>query len=125
MGFGTFTDPRYLWLKKHGAAYGWHQNDAPSEPWHWDYEGDYDKARFDFINEGDDMALEEFIDGQQACLTKYREKGADPGAPPSEKPQHFKQGWGLMRAALLNPKATATPAGPVPAHSHSGSVEVT
>ncbi len=30
---------RFNWLKQHAGRYGYHNNDASSEPWHWDYEG--------------------------------------------------------------------------------------
>lgn len=29
----------FRWLKANARRFGYHNNDAPSEPWHWDYEG--------------------------------------------------------------------------------------
>ena len=33
------TNPAFKWLKENARRFGFHNNDAPSEPWHWDYEG--------------------------------------------------------------------------------------
>ena len=51
------TNPQFKWLKKNALRFGFHNNDAPSEPWHWDYEGGHpieedqmtpeEKAEFD------------------------------------------------------------------------------
>jgi hypothetical protein len=51
------NDPQFRWLKKHALRFGFHNNDSPSEPWHWDYEGGHpieedqmtpeEKAEFD------------------------------------------------------------------------------
>jgi D-alanyl-D-alanine carboxypeptidase len=51
------SDPQFVWLKANGPRFGFHNNDAPSEPWHWDYEGGHpieedqmtpdEKAEFD------------------------------------------------------------------------------
>ncbi len=39
-----FTEPTYLWLTAHAAAYGWHHpaamepgGNGPPEPWHWEF----------------------------------------------------------------------------------------
>jgi hypothetical protein len=51
------TDPQFRWLKTNALRFGFHNNDSPSEPWHWDYEGGHpieedrmtpeEKAEFD------------------------------------------------------------------------------
>jgi hypothetical protein len=51
------TDPQFRWLKTIALRFGFHNNDSPSEPWHWDYEGGHpieedrmtpeEKAEFD------------------------------------------------------------------------------
>lgn len=33
------NDPQFTWLKRNALRFGFHNNDASSEPWHWDYEG--------------------------------------------------------------------------------------
>ncbi|WP_199421519.1 M15 family metallopeptidase [Actinotalea solisilvae] len=41
---GSFRDPDYLWMKEHGADFGWYHPElmepgggGPQEPWHWEY----------------------------------------------------------------------------------------
>jgi hypothetical protein len=51
------TDAQFTWLKRNALRFGFHNNDSPSEPWHWDYEGGHpieedqmtpeEKAEFD------------------------------------------------------------------------------
>ena len=51
------SDPRFTWLTSNASRFGFHNDDAPSEPWHWDYEGGHpieedqmtpeEKAEFD------------------------------------------------------------------------------
>lgn len=112
MGFGTYTDPRFVWLARHADEYGWHNNDASGEPWHWDYEGDYDKSRFNF-QEDEDMGYAEFKEG-------VKRRNAGKPQPADEGDERF--GWNLaddiIRAKEL-PKAGEP--GP---HSHTGEVTV-
>ena len=32
-------NPQFKWLKSNALRFGFHNNDASDEPWHWDYEG--------------------------------------------------------------------------------------
>jgi LAS superfamily LD-carboxypeptidase LdcB len=55
------SDPKFMWLKANALTFGFHNNDAPSEPWHWDYEGGHpiqedqmtaeEKAEFDAMKD--------------------------------------------------------------------------
>jgi LAS superfamily LD-carboxypeptidase LdcB len=33
------SNAQFTWLKANARRFGFHNDDAPSEPWHWDYEG--------------------------------------------------------------------------------------
>jgi hypothetical protein len=33
------SDPRFTWLQDNAQGFGFHNDDATTEPWHWDYEG--------------------------------------------------------------------------------------
>jgi hypothetical protein len=84
----------FQWLEDNAARYGFHNNDAPSEPWHWDYEGGHP------IEEDPDMAA--FADFKEGV------KAAKDGKPvPNNASDDFKFGYNMETRAVSNPKPGA------------------
>ncbi len=98
----------FRWLKANAARFGYHNNDAPSEPWHWDYEGGHP------IEEDDeDMGYAEFKKGVQRRVDG-KELGTDP-----DPDEAF--GWRMEDRARSLPKPADhehDPGEGLPAHKH-------
>jgi hypothetical protein len=83
----------FRWLKANAARYGFHNNDAPSEPWHWDYEGGHP-----IDEEGEDVTTDEMIAGWKAFMD---------GKPEPPEAGHKRAGWNMARQATTQPKPDA------------------
>jgi LAS superfamily LD-carboxypeptidase LdcB len=69
------SNPQFKWLKSNALRFGFHNNDSPSEPWHWDYEGGHpieedqmtpeEKAEFD--------ALKKTVEDHEKLIAALRE----------------------------------------------------
>jgi hypothetical protein len=85
------SEDRYNWLKAH-PQYGFRNNDAQSEPWHWDYEG----GGFD-LKEEDDMSYAEFKEGVK--------RANDGKSLPDNATADFKFGYQMETRGTTLPKA--------------------
>lgn len=105
---GGLTSSVLGWLRNNARRFGY-INDVPSEDWHWTYQEHIWDGE---VGDGeDDVKFEKFVDAQQKCLQRYKDRAAqgkdpDPGGPPDgmDDPD-AKVGWNLMRASLNNPVA--------------------
>ena len=75
---------------------------------HWD-PGGFDYPEFfgmvrDVLGGDEDMRVDELIKGHQAYSEKFKSKGEDPGSPPQDKSDDFKEGWRQARFAANNPQ---------------------
>lgn len=102
---GGLSSSVLSWLRSNARRFGY-VNDVPSEDWHWTFtEGLWDGD----VGGEDDVKFEKFVDAQQKCLRRFKDRAAegkdpDPGPPPDgmDDPNAV-AGWNLMRAALNNP----------------------
>jgi hypothetical protein len=75
---------------------------------HWD-PGGFDYPEFfgmvrDVLGGDEDMRMDELIKGHQAYRDKFKSRGEDPGPPPQNKSDDFKEGWRQARFAASNPQ---------------------
>lgn len=75
---------------------------------HWD-PGGFDYPEFfgmvqDVLGGDEDMRLDELIKGHRAYSEKFKAKGEDPGGPPQNKSDDFKEGWRQARFAANHPE---------------------
>ncbi|HVH53306.1 MAG TPA: hypothetical protein VNA32_04160 [Actinomycetota bacterium] len=75
---------------------------------HWD-PGGFDYPEFfgmvrDVLGGDEDMRVDELIKGHQAYRDKFKSRGEDPGPPPQNKSDDFKEGWRQARFAANNPQ---------------------
>jgi hypothetical protein len=74
---------------------------------HWD-PGGFDYPEFfgmvrDVLGGDEDMRMDELIKGHQAYRDKFKTRGEDPGPPPQNRSDDFKEGWRQARFAANNP----------------------
>jgi hypothetical protein len=79
------SNAQFTWLKSNARRYGFFNDDAPSEPWHWDYEGGHpieedemtpeEKAEFE--------ELKKLVANHEKLITALREGLRSPEDPTS------------------------------------------
>ena len=75
---------------------------------HWD-PGGFEYPEFfgmvrDVLGGDEDMRMDELIKGHQAYRDKFKSRGEDPGPPPQNRSDDFKEGWRQARFAATNPQ---------------------
>lgn len=89
--------------------------------WHWDPGALNYTELFAAVSgtstEGEDKMLDDYVNGQVAARTKASELGfADIGPARSDRPVHWRQGWGQVRWEVNNLRISGTGVGP---HKHA------
>lgn len=75
------------------------------------------RLRLEQEQEEENMALDDYIRGHEACVRKVKElNGRDPGNPRADQPAHWQAGWQAARFAANHPRPA--PPGPVAKHRH-------
>jgi hypothetical protein len=102
--FDYYRRQARLWPEVAGV-YG--HIELPGED-HWD-PGGFDYPEFfgmvrDVLGGDEDMRVDELIKGHQAYRDKFKSRGEDPGPPPQNKSDDFKEGWRQARFAANNPQ---------------------
>ena len=77
------TNAQFKWLKRNALRFGFHNNDASSEPWHWDYEGGHPIEEDQMTPEelAEFKALKKIVADHQELITALREGLNSPQDP--------------------------------------------
>ena len=77
------SDPAFVWLKGNAREFGFFNDDAPSEPWHWDYEGGHPIEEDQMTPEelAEFKALKKIVADHEELITALREGLNSPEDP--------------------------------------------